>query len=79
MPSRIYQNTVDFIVGFPIWRCTSTFMEVGTWEYLMFVCEIYRCVKVYYSNSVIITNFTLTFIYNCRFENVSPAYFDIEI
>jgi hypothetical protein len=32
MPSPVYQNMVNLIVGFPIWRCPSIFMDVAMWE-----------------------------------------------
>jgi hypothetical protein len=37
------------------------------------------CGKVYYSNSIIITNFVWTLIPDCRFEDIFPTYFCIEI
>jgi hypothetical protein len=40
---------------------------------------VFRCGKVYYSNSIIITNFVWTLVPDCRFENVFPAYFRIEL
>jgi hypothetical protein len=43
---------------------TTKFLDVG---------------KVYYSNSIIITNFVWTLIPNCRFQNIFPAYFLIKI
>jgi hypothetical protein len=43
----------------------SIFMCVATWKRFLGV-------KVYYSNSISITNFVWTFIHNCRFENVFP-------
>jgi hypothetical protein len=33
------------------------FMDVAMWEHHTFDCEIFRCAKVYYSNSIIITDF----------------------
>jgi hypothetical protein len=49
-----YQNR---IVGFPIWKCPSIFVNARMWEHCTFDCEIFRCGKVYYSNSIIISNF----------------------
>jgi hypothetical protein len=57
MPSPFYQNMINLIVGFPIWRRKNIFIDVAMWEHLTFDCEIFRCGKVYYSNSIIITNF----------------------
>jgi hypothetical protein len=41
----------------PIWRCPTTFMNVAMWEHCTFDNEIFRCGKIYYSNSIIITDF----------------------
>jgi hypothetical protein len=41
--------------------------DVGT---LYFDNEIFRCGKIYYSNSIIITNFAQTFIPSRRFKNM---------
>jgi hypothetical protein len=70
---------VNLIEGFPIWRHPSIFMDVEMWENRTFDSEILRCVKVYYHNSIIITDFEQNLLPNCRFKNVFPAYFDIEI
>jgi hypothetical protein len=51
------QNMVNLIVGFPIWRRPSIFKDAEMWEHHTFDCEIFRCGKVYYSNSISITNF----------------------
>jgi hypothetical protein len=34
MPSPVYQDMVNPIVGVPIWRCPSKFMNVAMWEHL---------------------------------------------
>jgi hypothetical protein len=39
------------------------------WEHCTFDSKIFRCGEVYYSNSIIITNFVQTFIPNRWFEN----------
>jgi hypothetical protein len=49
-------------------------MNFAMWEHRSFDCEIFRCGKVYYSNSIIITDFVLTFIPSCQFKNVFSAY-----
>jgi hypothetical protein len=54
-------------------------MNVTMWEHSTFDSKILGCGKVYYSNSIIITNFMQTLIPNCWFENVFPTYFGIEI
>jgi hypothetical protein len=47
MPSPIYQNMVNLIVGFPIWRRPSMFMDVVMSEHRTFDCEVSRCENVY--------------------------------
>jgi hypothetical protein len=56
MPSPIYQNKVNLIAGFPIWRCPGIFMDAELWEHCTSDCEIFGCGKIYYCNSIIITN-----------------------
>jgi hypothetical protein len=46
---------------------------------LYFYNKVFRCGKVYYYNSIIITNLELTLIPDCWFENIFPAYFCTEI
>jgi hypothetical protein len=36
---------VNLIVGFPIWRCPSIFMDVAMWEHRTFDSEVFRCGK----------------------------------
>jgi hypothetical protein len=36
MPSPVYQDMVNLIVGVPIWRCPSIFMNVAMWEHCTF-------------------------------------------
>jgi hypothetical protein len=79
MPSPIYQNMVNLIVGFSIWRGPSIFMDVAMGEHRTFDSEAFRCDKGYSPNSIIITNFVQTFIPNCQFKNVFSAYFGTEI
>jgi hypothetical protein len=57
MPSPIYQNMVNLVVRLPIRRYPSKFMNVMMWEHHTFDSKIFRCGKVYYSNSIIIINF----------------------
>jgi hypothetical protein len=40
------------------------------WEHCTFGNQIFGCGKVYYSNSIILTNFMQTLIPNRLFENV---------
>jgi hypothetical protein len=51
MPLPIYQDMVNLIVGVPIWRCPRIFMNVAILEHCIFDNEIFRCGKIYYSNS----------------------------
>jgi hypothetical protein len=41
LPSQIYQNMVNLVVGFPIWRRPSILMDVVMWELCTFDCEVY--------------------------------------
>jgi hypothetical protein len=56
----IYLNTVNLIVGFPIRRCQSVFMNVAMWKHCTFDSDISGCFKVYYSNSIIINLHIIT-------------------
>jgi hypothetical protein len=58
---------------------SSKFMNVTEWEHHTFENKIFGYGKVYYSNSIIITNFVQTLIPSCWFENVFPTDFGIEI
>jgi hypothetical protein len=78
MLSPIYRNIVNFVVSLSIRRCSSKFMNVTIWELCTFDSQIFGCVKFYYYNSIIITNFVQTLIPSCWFENIFPAYFEIE-
>jgi hypothetical protein len=53
------------------------FMNFAMCKHCTFDNEIFRCGKIYYSNSIIITNFVQNFILNCRFKSVLSAYFGI--
>jgi hypothetical protein len=57
MPPPIYQNTVNLIVNLSIRRHPCNFMNVTMWEHCTSDRQIFGCDKVYYSNSIIITNF----------------------
>jgi hypothetical protein len=57
MSSSVYQNLVNFIVCLSIRRCPSKFMNITMWEYGTFDSKIFESGKVYYSNSMIITDF----------------------
>jgi hypothetical protein len=49
------------------------------WEYCTFVNQIFECGKVYYSDSIINSDFVQTLIPNRWFENILPTFFGIEI
>jgi hypothetical protein len=69
---RIYQNMVNMIVGFPIWRRPSKFMNVTMLELCAFDCENFICGKVYYSTIRATTKSNLHF--DRSFSNISePA------
>jgi hypothetical protein len=70
---------VNLVVRLSIRRCPSELMNVMIWEHRTFVNEIFGRGKVYYSNSIIITNLVQTLIPNCWFENIFPTDFGIEI
>jgi hypothetical protein len=40
--------------------------------------QVFRLSKVYYSNSIVITNFMQTLISDTRFEDIFPAFFRID-
>jgi hypothetical protein len=62
MPLPVCQNLVNLIAGFPIWRPPETYRNAAIWDHCNFDNEIFRYVNIYYSNSIIITNFMSTFI-----------------
>jgi hypothetical protein len=45
MPSPVYQNMVNLIVGFPIWRRPSIFMDDAMWEHRTFDPEVFDVAK----------------------------------
>jgi hypothetical protein len=47
MPSPIYQDMVNLIVGVPIWRCPSIFMNVAMLEHCTFD-EVHTLQKTLY-------------------------------
>jgi hypothetical protein len=55
----VSQNMVNLIAGFPVRRSPSKFMNVMMWEHFTFDYSyvILRFGKVYYCNSIFITNF----------------------
>jgi hypothetical protein len=57
MLSPIYQNMVNLVVHLSIRRRSSEFINVAVWEHHTFGNNIFGCGKVYYSNSITITNF----------------------
>jgi hypothetical protein len=56
MSSPIYQNVIDLVVCFSITTGPDAFMDAAMGEHGAFDNKVFRCVKVYYSNSVIITS-----------------------
>jgi hypothetical protein len=40
MPSPVYQDMVNLIVGVPIWRCPSIFMNVAMREHCIFTLTL---------------------------------------
>jgi hypothetical protein len=54
-------------------------MDVAIWEHCTLDYEVFRCGKIYYSKSIINTNFAYTFIQNCWFKNLFYVYIGIEI
>jgi hypothetical protein len=71
-------NMVSSVVRLSIRKRPSEFMNVTVWEHT-FDNKTFGCGKVYYSNSIIITNFVQTLIPSCWFENRFPTDFGIEI
>jgi hypothetical protein len=55
------------------------FMNDATCKHPTFDNDIFRCGKIYYSNSLSLIISCKTFIPNCRFKNVFSAYFRNEI
>jgi hypothetical protein len=71
MPSPISQNMVNLVVHPP--------MNVMMWEHRTFDSKIFGCVKVDYSDFILVTNFVLNLIPYSSFENLFPTYFGTEI
>jgi hypothetical protein len=76
MPSPIYQDMVNLIVGVPVWRRPSVLVNVAIWQQCTFH---FKYGKVYHSNSITITDFVYIFIPNCWFRNVVPTNFGFEL
>jgi hypothetical protein len=55
MPSPVYQNMANLVMGLPIGRCPSKFMNITMWEHRTFGSKIFGCGKVDYSDSIIIS------------------------
>jgi hypothetical protein len=60
------------------YMCMVDLGNVMMREHCTFGSQIFGCGKVYYSISVIITNFVQTVILNCWFEYVFPTFFGIK-
>jgi hypothetical protein len=71
MTSPFYQNMVSLIVGLSVRRYPSKFMNVTRWEHCTFDSQIFGCVKVYYSNCMLITNLCeLLFPLQCTYSQL---------
>jgi hypothetical protein len=46
VPSPVYQNVVNLIVGVPIWRHLIIVMDVAMWEHCTFDNEEIGCGKI---------------------------------
>jgi hypothetical protein len=57
MSSHIYQNVIDLVVCLSIRRGPVVFMDAAMGQHGAFDNQVFRRGKVYYSNSIIITNF----------------------
>jgi hypothetical protein len=79
MMSPVYQNMVNLVMRLSIRRRPSEFMNVKVWEHRTFDNKVFGYGKVYYCNSIIITNLVQTLIRSCWFANAFPSDFDIEI
>jgi hypothetical protein len=70
MPSPVYQNVINFVVHLSLKTGPSVFMNVAMRQHGAFDNQVFKCDKVYYSNSIIIAIFLWTLIPDCRFENI---------
>jgi hypothetical protein len=57
MPSPVCQSMDNLIVILSVRRCPNKFMNLTMWELCTFDCEVFRCGKDHYSNSIFIANF----------------------
>jgi hypothetical protein len=48
---------VNLTVGFPIWRSPHICVNIAMCEHFTFDCEIFRCGRIDFYNSIINTNF----------------------
>jgi hypothetical protein len=68
MPSPVYRIMDSLDVRLSIRSSPSKFMNVIVWERCTSDSQIFVYGKVYYSNSIIITNFVQTLIPSCWFH-----------
>jgi hypothetical protein len=69
MPSFIYQNVINLTVRLSMRRSPSVFMKVPMRKQCTLGNYISWCCKFYYSNRIIINNFTKILIPDCWFES----------
>jgi hypothetical protein len=79
MSLPVYQNMVNLITGFHIFKRPSIFVHVGMWEHHILDREIVGCGRVCYSNTIIITDFCKLSFPICQSKDVFTAYFGLEI
>jgi hypothetical protein len=72
MPLPVYQNMVNLIVGFPIWRGPSIFLDVAMWKFL----DVTKSTALTPLSVLFSCKFLISY---CQFKNVFLAYFGIEM
>jgi hypothetical protein len=79
MPSPNCQNVINLVVRLSIRRGPGVFVNAAMRELVLFTTKFLDVAKLTTLNSIIITNFVQTLIPDCRFEDIFPTYFCIEI
>jgi len=79
MPSPIYQHVINLVLVFSIRRGPGVFINVLAQEHRVLHKSDFLCGKVYYFNTIFITNLMYTLIPDCRFENIVSPQFCIKI
>jgi hypothetical protein len=74
MQPPVYQDVINLVMCSSLRKGPSVFMNAAMREHGTFDMKVVRCGKVYYSNSIIITNF-VTLISDFCLENIFDAYF----